>query len=277
MKTQIPFELYQNKLIEILKFFDDFCRKNDIKYTVLDGTLLGAVRHKGMIPWDGDVDVAVTPKEFAKLQKLFDSKSGKYHLDYLPNHIYRKRGRKHDFPTITAKIVDKTCSSSIFGIDVFTIDFLGDNLEYAQETLKLYLRYYKLIRYIVSAHIPEVKGYKRYFSIVLFPFMYILSKITSPFIIKKYLDFRKNRIDCNSETCKYYTIEPYINRIGIEENKILDEGYMDLDFEDFKVMAVRNYNSYLKPTYGDYMKLPPLDKREPYPSKNILENVQFEE
>lgn len=276
MKKNSNFTNYQNKLLEILSFFDRFCRENNIKYTVIDGTLIGTVRHKGLIPWDGDVDVALTPTEFAKLQKAFESYSGKYYLNYLPNHTYQKHGRKHDFPTLTAKIIDKSCTSSIFGIDVFTIDFLGDDLEYAKRTVKMYKRYNKLIQYIVSIHIPERNICKRIIASALYPFMIIFSKIFTPLVVRKYLNFRKERIDLNKEDCKYFTIEPYLNRFGIELNTILKDGYIDMDFDSFKVMVAANYEAYLIPTYGDYMKLPPENKRIPYPSEDILAQCKFE-
>ena len=75
MKRMKKFESmkeYQEYLRGVLYFFDDLCRKNHIEYTILDGTLLGAVRDGGFIPWDGDVDVAVTWKQFEKLKSAFD-------------------------------------------------------------------------------------------------------------------------------------------------------------------------------------------------------------
>ena len=276
-QSSIQFIEYQKKLIEILSFFDKFCRDNDIKYTVIDGTLIGAVRHKGLIPWDGDVDVALTPTEFAKLKRAFNNYSGKYYLNYLPNHTFQKRGRKHDFPTLTAKVIDKTCSSSIFGIDVFTIDFLGNDYEYAKKTIKIYKRFNSIIKYIVSIHIPEGNIYKRTIAIILYPFTTILSKLFTPIVEQMYLNFRKRRIDNNKEDCKYFTIEPYLNRFGIEPNTILKDGYINMDFEDFQVMAVSNFDAYLIPTYGDYMMLPPENKRIPYPSEDILTKCKFSE
>lgn len=269
---------YQNKLKEALSFFDKLCRENGINYTVLDGTLLGAVRHHGMIPWDGDVDVAVTPSEFRKLKEAFAKYDGRYYLNYVPNHFYKARNRKHDFPTLTAKIIDKKCSSGIFGIDVFTIDFLGDDYQYAQKTVEIYKRFYKFSKLATSFHIPEGEMTpKRLIAIILYPIFWLFSKIVTPYFERSFIRFREKRIDNNSEKCKYFTIQPYLNRFGIENNTFLEKGYIDLPFEDLLVKAAKNYDAYLKPTYGDYMQLPPEDKRVPYPSMEILTNCAFEE
>lgn len=279
MKLSKKFEDYQRRLIESLRFFDSFCREHNIKYTVIDGTLLGAVRHKGMIPWDGDVDVALTPKELEKLKKAFERYDGRYYLNYIPNHIYVDKKRKHAFPTLTSKIVDKQCSSGIFGIDVFTIDFLGDDYEYAQETVKKYKQYYNWMRYTTSFHLPErydeQTGFKAALVRALFPIASFVSRLITPIYEKSYLKFRKERIDNNDEDCKYFSIEPYLNRFGVEENRFLTDGYCDMPFEDFKVMVAKNYDVYLSVTYGNYMQLPPEDKRIPYPSEDFLLSCTF--
>ena len=272
-------EQYQEKLIEILKFFDSFCRDNNIKYTVIDGTLLGAIRHKGMIPWDGDVDVALTPSELKKLKVAFEKYDGRYFLNYVPNHIYKDSNRKHDFPTLTAKLIDKKCSSGIFGIDVFTIDFLGDDYDYAKETIKLYKWFYLLMRYTTSFHLPEKyldNSLRSKIIRLFYPLMAVFARALTPCFEKCYMSFRKKRIDSKSENSKYFTIEPYLNRFGVELNTMLNEGYCDLPFEDFHVMVAKNYDAYLIPTYGDYMKLPPIEHRIPYPSLDVLLQCMFQ-
>ena len=147
-------EQYHKRLMKLLVFFDDLCRKNGIKYTAIDGTLLGAVRQQGMIPWDADIDVALTPKELEKLKKAFDNYEGRYYFNYLPNHY---KGTKHNWADIRGgRIVDKKCSSAIFGIDVFTIDFLGDDLSYAERTVNVYKLYAKLCRFTTALHVPSL-------------------------------------------------------------------------------------------------------------------------
>ena len=279
---QLDLKGYQKRLVEILKFFDGFCRSNDIKYTVIYGSLLGAVRHKGMIPWDGDVDVALTNEEFRKLKRAFNSYSGRYYLSYIPNHIYKGKNRSHDFPTIVAKLTDTKCSSGIFGIDVFIIDFLGDDYEYAKETVSAYNRIKSKQSYAISFHLPYLFydhkfNMKGFFVLLLYPFLYLVSRIYSPIYVKQYLGFRKKRIDCFDSKSKYFTVEPCVYGNLVENNFYVEGGYVDLPFEDFKVMAVENYDTYLRCFYGDYMQLPPKEKQVPYPSTDALTSCTFDE
>ena len=282
MKKIQSLEEYQSYLRAMLFFFDELCRENDIKYTVMDGTLLGTVRNHGLIPWDGDVDVAVTHKEFEKLKKAFENYNGRFYFNYFPDHYFKKYGVKKSYGTITAKVVDTKCDNEIFGIDVFTIDFLGDDKEFAEETVRLYKKWSKRQCAAIAFHLPKMSKNKSLVRNALnaglrfvYPFAKFASIIYTPIFKKGYQNFLDERLSFD-ETCKYFSIEPYLGRIGVEENTILNDGYVDMMFDNIKVMVVKNYEAYLVPTYGDYMQLPPEDKRTPYPSLEELMDCNIE-
>ncbi len=273
---------YHQYLRGMLYFFDDLCRKNNIKYTILDGTLLGAVRNGGFIPWDGDVDVAVTWKQFKKLKSAFKKYNGRFYLNYAPSHFYKRKGFKRAFGSICAKVIDKKSDNQLFGIDVFTIDFLGDDLSYAEDTLKQYRMLACRAKASISFHLPsfsESKSLLRNLRIipffVFYPVLKLISMIYIPIWNRQYLKFVKERLKYD-ENSRYYTIQPYLGRIGVLENDILSNGYMDIKFDNMTVMAVKNYDSYLVPTYHDYMKLPPEEKRIPFPSEKELMEIHIE-
>lgn len=267
------FSEYQELLLAMMYFIDDMCRQSGIKYTVIDGTLLGAVRDKNIIPWDGDIDIAMTQKELEKLKAAFEKYDGRYYLSYFPDHFYRKKG---NYGLIHARVIDKKASNPLLCIDVFTIDFLGDDYETALKTVEEYIQIESKSIYSVSFHLPPIKKEKplgeniRNFMIgLLYPVFWIASKITTPGYVKKFTKFAEEKLSFD-ESSKYYTIEPYLGRFGVEENDILAAGYIDLPFSTFKVMAAANYETYLIKTYGDYMQLPPPEKRVPYPSEKEL-------
>ena len=178
--------------------------------------------------------------------------------------------------------MDTKCDNEIFGIDVFTIDFLGDDKEFAKETIRQYTSFSKKQRAAIAFHIPKItkqKGLKR--NVVnaglhiFYPIVKLASLIYTPFFKRQYQRFLDERLSFD-ENSKYFSIEPYLGRIGVEENTILNGGYMDMPFDNMTVMAVKNYEAYLVPTYKDYMKLPPEDKRVPYPSLEELMDCSIE-
>mgnify|MGYP006376200155 CR=1 FL=1 len=98
MKKEITLEESKKICLDILIYFDKFCKEHDIKYSLGEGTLIGAVRHKGFIPWDDDIDLIMSSDQYEKFLSLY--KDGKYELKTL------KRG------TNWWNIVSRLCDSS---------------------------------------------------------------------------------------------------------------------------------------------------------------------
>lgn len=276
INQSITLKQYQSYLTAMLYFFDNICRKNDIKYTVIWGTLLGTVRDHGMIPWDGDVDVAMTRPEFEKLKKAFASYEGRFYLSYFPNH-YLKTGGKYGFHTVCAKMVDKKCTSPIFCIDILMLDFLGDDEEQAKEAVVQYEKMLRFEKASLSFHLPPVAKKAAISSAVnmavhlLHPVLFPISWLLRPIFIMKYQKFVDEYLNY-PETSKYVTILPYLGKLGTLENQLQNEHIVDMPFHNFKVMATANYDLLLRTTYGTYTELPPEDKRVPYPSEADLLN-----
>lgn len=263
------FNEFQEYLRAFLYFFDEFCRKNNIQYTVLAGTMLGTIRGKGLIPWDGDIDVALTRKELEKLKQAFKHYHGRYHLNY-PGNFYRKRSSEEQHP-FYCRIIDKKCPCPYFLIDVYTIDYLGDDYDEAVNGVEELKNMDNKLIYGSMFHLPKIekeKGLKRnamaLISHIFHPVLYPISWILSPILFKKIAKIEEKYFSYD-ENSKYEITEATFGRYHVSENQLMAKGISDYPFNNFKVMCINNYDPYLKAVYKDYMSLPPEDKRIPYP------------
>lgn len=236
----------QTKLLELLKEFDDFCIKNDIEYSVIGGTLLGAVRHKGFIPWDDDLDIIVDRYYYDKIIKL------------LP---YGRLGLEQDtkiklwIDRIKLTTPDDLNCPYVF-IDVFVLDNCPN--ESYKATTKMIL-----IKTLQGMMKPRPRFGKQSFLLTLLS--YLLFFVGQFFSFKKKL-YLYNSISswCNDKKTKY-------KKIYNDEYSMLDKKYprdmldslVRLSFEDSKVYSTSKYDELLRYIYGDYMILPDENKRQP--------------
>ncbi|MEG1794838.1 MAG: LicD family protein, partial [Rikenellaceae bacterium] len=114
--------------LEILKEFDKICRKNNIQYWITDGTLLGAIRHKGFIPWDDDIDISIKAEDKEKLNKILKKK--------LPYFLYLTNDSPKNEKMSIYKIRDRYSTALEFEeekrqtgiwIDIFSMTSIKDN------------------------------------------------------------------------------------------------------------------------------------------------------
>ncbi len=273
------FEEYQKLLRAMFYFFDDVCRNNGIKYTACSGTLIGVVRHSDIIPWDGDVDVAMTWNDFEKLASFFETYKGRFYLNYLPNHFLRCRTRK-DSGIIHARLVDSKCSNPLFCMDIYTIDYLGDDELIARKAIRKYRFFYQFAKLSITFHLPPLHKYnslgqniRNILIHVFHPIFFVLSWLLKPIFKKTFASFT-NKYLKKSINSKYYTLKPYYKRMGYSTNNLGE--YIDLPFSTFKVMVLDNYDELLKSSYGRYMIIPPKEKQIPYPSANELLKTSIE-
>ncbi len=248
----------QCKLLEMFKWFHNFCVENDFKYYALGGTALGAIRHKGFIPWDDDIDIGMYRKDYERLKKFVKNHSDK-------RFVFEFPGENKDFTYALAKLYDKTTTlveSTRYKIkrglyiDIFPIDNIGDDEAEAISNFKIINRKFSL--YLTTACALR-KGRKLYKNIAV-----LLSRIIPGFIFdnRKLLNdiemFCKKKKD--DESC--YVVNTYgawrEKEIGKREwfgNPVLHQ------FESMEIFCPEDYDAYLNALYGDYMQLPPIEKR----------------
>ena len=128
----------QSKLFEMLKWLVDFLNKNNIRYYVVEGTMLGTIRHKGFIPWDDDIDIAIPRDDYEKLINLFDHQIDNYVIESPKNdskeYLY-PFAKIYDVNTTMIEHLKKDVIRGVY-IDIFPLDGIGDTLDEAQKNFK---------------------------------------------------------------------------------------------------------------------------------------------
>lgn len=248
--------------LNLLKKIDAICKNQGWKYALCGGTLLGAVRHKGFIPWDDDIDVAMPRKDYDEFLEFCD-----------------KNGQKYDIQTVSYKTVSnytylssKICDSNTvieeenfkrdanaFGVyvDIFPIDGLGDKKDAERHFNAMWLNREILVACNWKNYFRS-KTHSWYVEPIRF-LIFLLSRFVSPQqVIKKVEDYYSKYL---IDKCEYGAIVcgSYWKK-EIMPEKVLNE-FEEIEFEKLKFMAFKNYDYYLKNIYGDYMKLPPIDKQ----------------
>lgn len=248
---------------DILKEVDRICRKENIRYYLAGGTLLGAVRHKGFIPWDDDVDIAMPRKDYEKFLKIM--KNGAHDYYKILALEYRK-----DYPYTFAKVVDtrtgfqeeigKEISDLGIFIDVFPLDGMGNEKKSAMNRMMKIIR---LRSRIIEASLKEdeIKNKERSLkNKILKEAANCLIKLIGIRRSYGYLMEYVRKKDFNSS----YWIASAVGGAGIEK-ELIERKYFDdvveMEFEGNLFFAPAGYDVYLKNLYGDYMKLPPEEQR----------------
>lgn len=242
-------------LLNILRDVDCFCAENNLVYYLAYGTLLGAVRHKGFIPWDDDIDICMPRPDYERFIKLFPSEKGRiqvvsHKLD--PNYPFYY-AKVHDISTVVIENSNYNYKMGVY-IDIFPIDAMPTSKKDQDSYMKKF-NFYRDIYNIKSFKFR--KGRKMMKNIIL-----LCSKLITPFFSKKYLT---NKLDQISHTYDYsesdlVSIAASIDQRLIFEKKIFSNG-IKLKFEDIEASVPLNYHEILKRNYGNYMVLPPEEKR----------------
>lgn len=243
--------------LNILSTVDDFCQKNNIKYSLAYGTLLGAVRHKGFIPWDDDIDIWMTRENYNRFIRIWKQNP-------VQGYILQNTDLEEDFSQNFTKIrkdntafiqteEEKTTNyhKGIF-IDIFPLDRVAKTPSkiavqkfYAMLTMLFYRKYAP----------PTEKGLKKYISKF---FLKIVPK-------SKYENARKhfeNRyLSLSGDVdCSWLSNSTYRDLNIYYDSDMMDD-YTFLQFEGRNFMSVSNWDHALKMQYGDYMQLPPEKDR----------------
>ena len=252
----------QNVSLDILKDIHDFCVENDIKYTLFGGTLIGAIRHKGHIPWDDDLDIAFTRPEYEKFVKTYQSKRG-YKLfarERQGENVYISYARvcEMDKTFVDTSLWPWTDEEKGVWVDVFPLDGADDDIEKAKlfciKNQKIW-RKGCILRYLRTSYKKlRTSRLKIFWIICHIFFLHKYTKIWDTHIaLCKTIPF---------ENAKYYSqwawpgwkMREYYLTSAFSD-------YQLVPFEDAEFYVMKGYDGALRAKYGDYMELPPIEER----------------
>lgn len=243
--------------IQVLNEFKNYCKKNDLVYFLGYGTLLGAVRHKGYIPWDDDIDIVMPRGDYDEFVQNYNREPKQFEVfdvENEPNYFlpFAKLSDKNTFlKDDFNKLFDKL---GVF-IDIFPLDGVPDNRNELEQNLQQVALCYKTL---YAKARPVIKIANLYKTLRL-----IIRK--SRFYFVDYSKTLKRTIDLVKET-GFDDTDKVGCLLGVYGRKeILDKNIfsksVQLEFEGVLYKAPYDYDKYLTSIYGDYMTLPPEDKR----------------
>lgn len=260
--------------VEMVEELDRVCRKHGIKYSIDGGTLLGAVRHHGFIPWDDDMDIVMLREEYEKFKKVaYEMNQDICYFqdhDVEPEYIWGYGKLRRTGTTFVRLGQEHLKFRTGVCVDVFPMDDVPKPL-----VCQMFVDFYSFcLRKILWAQVAKEnsKGLKKYW-------WKLLSHISPDFVFKhlewltkKSRNDRPNRVRVLLfvSNGKLYFKSPLKERYSMPKEWLLD--LAEYDFEGKKFLGTRDYDARLKYQYNDYMTLPPENKREshiPFSSCNF--------
>lgn len=249
-----------NNLLIIMKEIDKICKANNIKYSMHSGTLLGAIRHHGFIPWDDDMDIAMMREDYDRFFKIceteLDPRFGTLTMEKDPNYYYGIGKVFMNGTEVRQLNLRKKKGTDRLWVDIFPYDYIPTSkIKRKLQAIRAQL-YIKML----EERIDGISEHASFLKKIYFFFLRIMNIFTNAEklktklirIMRKYDGCKENEICC---ICGFgYT------------KQILPNGFFnniqDYPFETLKLKGFVCADRYLTQIFGDYMELPPEGKRE---------------
>ncbi len=238
--------------LDMLEIFKNICNKYDINYSLNGGTLLGAIRHKGFIPWDDDIDIMMLRNDYEKFLQVAEKElSEPYFLQYYKS----EKGYYYGHAQIRNSNTTAFIKNDIFNnfnhgifIDIFPLDNVPDNVKERKKFLKKISKFKKILSFYTvrqSTNLLKVLIKK-----VVFGLYWKVNNIDNK--LKKFEEKCQKYNNISTEEC---------GAIGFIQNGIKYKNewfynYIEVEFEYLNVKIIKDYDSFLTRQYGDYMRIP---------------------
>lgn len=253
MRKNILVEDMRNIQLEMLKSIHQFCEKNNIRYSMCGGTLLGAVRHQGYIPWDDDIDIMMPRPDYERFINSFNEEHFKVQSYMNDDAYWYPFAKVYDDRTL---LIESHIKSGVY-IDIFPIDGMPD-----RETTIMMMEKRKSLQYRDIYYATKIYKFKKGNP---------LKNRLVYYLRRPFVPNREKSIQKLEELVQNYPFDTSefagslagSDTYGIKERmpKSVFTEYIELPFENLSFKCIADYDTYLSHLYGDYMTLPPVEKR----------------
>ena len=268
-KEEMTVDEVHDVALEMMKEVHEFCVANDIQYSLAYGSLLGAIRHKGFIPWDDDIDIWMTRPNFEKFTRTFKSKKGYRHLSIYDKDSLLCFDRIIEIDHTYVKNMAKACEGKTgVWIDIMPLDVVPNEDILRSEQYNGFAAFNKNID-IYRGWQTNLETRKK-----ILIFKVFIKKILSGESLYLRKNVIKNIHQKQIAICKKYSNIVSSNycffQCGVlyrnEPQELLPQksisNYRLTPFVDTELMIVEDYDHLLTLLYGDYMTPPPVEKQQ---------------
>lgn len=253
MKTQ---EQLKKALTDILKWFHAFCEANGLRYYALGGTMLGAARHEGFIPWDDDIDVGMPREDYNKLAVLLTEVPSKRYMLETPStsakDYYYPFSKLYDTRTTLVENTKYKIKRGIY-IDIFPLDGIGNSREESEKNYKGVYNAYNLLLSKVAG-IRKGRSLYKNLAVILFRIVPIKPKKLLKNLVDKCQERSWDDCEWGGNLVGAWRFKEVMPRAYMGEPKLYK-------FEDTVIYGAADADAYLTSLYGDWRKLPPKEKQ----------------
>lgn len=264
---------------EMLKDFDRVCREHEIEYILNYGTLLGAIRHHGFIPWDNDIDTIMTRDNYRKLAKYYDDFRPQYRFVF-PEELGKKK-YFDSVPRLNYKYaylkMDEEATefyenhNNRIDLDIFLIDKTHNTFKGKWQRFELSALYGLMNAYRHKSSFFDYSDKLRVANAILCAI--------GRFIPLKWLRKRADKVARrfnNDPTAEYYFISnDALCKMDMLFSEKIFSGTEEAVFEELQVPVPTGYDAMLRQIFGDYMQLPPEEARIPHWGRILITEDTF--
>lgn len=251
-EKELTLKQVQSHELEILVFFDAFCKENNIEYSLYAGTMLGAIRHNGFIPWDDDVDVILTRDNYNKFTSAFSSTKRYSLVNYSTNKDCKRILFSKIFDTTTKATESniKPLPNEGVWLDIFPLDFVPNS---SLKRKSLNFRFCLISKLLLARSTKRPNAFYCFLKVLFF------------WKTNKSLLESLNKYSGKAKKSNFVNDLTMINFKKLSEDfkfkSSLFQNYIEVEFEGRFFSCFSEYDKILKIQYGNYLVLPPVSQR----------------